>query len=311
VLLQPIRWSGTATPAEQKLLEDRVLATVELLLSERGDELVHREEIEAELQAHPELKGCTEARCLLRLGDRFSAERVVTIAVERSGSGKKPDWNVRVDQFLVAPAHGEPTTELPCKACTADAVVGDLSHILDPLLTPKPEEAVCTVIVTAKPGSVVKVDGVEMGTAPFHHTLGTQHREVTVEGKTRSLECMAGADLQLEMGLPEAPSPAPVRRRVPVLKIVGGALLVLGVAGLIAGGVDLARDGNGTCDKAAGQRRCPQVYDTSGAGAALTGLGVAAVVGGVAVFTVDALRKPRAYVSIGKDQVLLTIGGAL
>jgi hypothetical protein len=93
---------------------------------------------------------------------------------------------------------------------------------------------------------------------------------------------------------------------------VGASLLVLGVAGVIGGAVDLARDGKGTCNMAPGQRRCPQVYDTFKSGAALTGLGVAGVVAGAVVLSLDALRgRPRAYVSVGRDFAYLSVGGEL
>src|SRR5437660_9879007 len=83
ILLQPLRFSGPVTPAEEKLLQERVFDAVELLLSERGDELVHREDLLAQLQAHPELKDCAQPRCLLQLGDHFGAERVLTVFIER------------------------------------------------------------------------------------------------------------------------------------------------------------------------------------------------------------------------------------
>ena len=61
-----------------------------------------------------------------------------------------------------------------------------------------------------------------------------------------------------------------------------------------------------------GQKRCPQVYDTFAPGAALTGVGVAAVAAGAVTLAVDALRgKPRAYVSVGRDFAYFSVGGEL
>src|SRR5437868_3057493 len=89
ILLEPLRFAGEVSPAEQKLLQERVFDAVELLLSERGDELVHREDLLAEIEAHPALKDCLEARCLLQLGDHFSAERVLTISVQKGGTARR------------------------------------------------------------------------------------------------------------------------------------------------------------------------------------------------------------------------------
>jgi hypothetical protein len=316
ILLQPLRFTGNPAPAEEKLLQERVFDTAELMLSERGDELVHREDLVNELSGHPELKDCAQPRCLLALGDRFSAERVITITLARSGTAKKADWNVRVDQFLVATAHSAPPTELPCNSCSADELLGDLSHILDPLLMARPPDPVCTLTVQAKPGTPVQVDGTELGAAPFSHTVAAGHHDVSAGGQSSSLECGEGSQQQLSLQenivTPPPPAPPAPRRRSPLLKIVGASLLVLGVAGVIGGAVDLARNGNGTCDKAPGQRRCPQVYDTFTAGAALTGVGAAGVVAGAVVLSLDALRgRPRAYVSVGRDFAYLSVGGEL
>jgi hypothetical protein len=314
ILLQPLRFAGPVTPAEDKLLQERVFNAVELMLSEWGDELVHREDVLAEVQAHPELKDCAQPRCLLQLGDRFNAERVLTIFIERATGAKRVDWTVHVDQFLVAGAHDAPGTELPCHACNADKLLGDLTHLLDPLLAPGPPEPVCRVSVSAPAGTVVQIDGTPLGPAPFAHTLARGHHEVAAGKLSRPIECAAGGDLQVAL-MPEAAKPlalAVAPRRSPALKILGASLIVLGVAGVIAGGVDLSRNGQGTCDKAPGQKRCPQVYDTFAPGAALTGVGVAGVVAGAAVLTVDALRnRPRAYVSVGRDYAVLSVGGEL
>jgi hypothetical protein len=313
ILLQPLRFAGPVAPAEEKMLQERVFDTVELLLSQQGDELVHREEVMAEVQAHPELKDCAQPRCLLSLGDHFKAERVLTIFIERGGAGKRADWTVHVDQFLIDTAHDAPATELPCQGCAADKLLGDLSHLLDPLLMPKPLDPVCRVSVSAPPGTEVQLDGTPLGAAPFSHSIAAGHHEVAAGKLSRAIDCTAGGEVQVSL-MPEVSKPPPLvaRRRSPALKILGASLIVLGVAGVIAGGVDLARNGEGTCDKAPGQKRCPEVYDTFVPGAALTALGVAGVAAGGAVLAVDALRsRPRAYVSVGRDFALLTVGGEL
>jgi hypothetical protein len=301
--LERINFIGNASPAERKLLDDRVWDTVEFLLSERGFELVHREDLVVELAEHPELKGCTEPRCRMRLGDLSHAERVLSVRITRSGPAKKGDWSVKIEQFAVAAARVLPSSEVPCNSCTADELIGDLSHALDPLLKAPTPTAVCRLTVaTEPPGATVRVDGMPLGETPFMHTVEAGRHAIEVERAggppaSSSVDCAAGGkelvSLDLKPAVPAqvmAAQPAP--RRSWALKGVGAGLLALGAAGVIAGAVDLSLDGKGNCDKAAGQKQCPQLYDTRTAGLALTVVGALAVAGGVTVLVLDALRKP-------------------
>jgi hypothetical protein len=299
--------TGNVTPAEKKLLDDRIWDTVEFLLADRGVELMHREDLVAELAEHSELKGCTEPRCRMQLGDLAHVERVLSVRIERSGPAARGDWNVKIEQFAVAAAHAMPAADVPCRSCTADELIGDLSHALDPLLRAPTPSSVCQLMVATEPsGAAVRIDGTLLGETPFSHTVEAGHHAVAVDRAgwspaTSTVDCRANGSevLALDLKPPGVPAPTvvaePVRappRRSWLLKGLGAGLLALGAAGVIAGAVDLSLDGSGSCSKAAGQKECPQLYNTGSLGIGLTVVGALAVAGGVTALVVDAIRKP-------------------
>jgi hypothetical protein len=321
-VLRDVRIEGNATDAEKKLLQERVWLTIELIVSQRSDELVHPEEVEAALKDNPQLKSCFDARCGAELGVLLNADKLLSIGIERSGAPDKGDWMVRVWNFDVRALQVGAAVDLPCKGSSADELLGDLSHSLEPALVLQ-SGAMCMLKVTSKPdGATVSVGGNAVGATPFQHTVMPGKHTIAVEksGFTRGedeLECPAGSVQNLSFGLtpggaavvhkeqPQKPSPA--------LKIAGAVLIVAGVAGLAAGAAELYLDGRGTCDLAAGQTQCPQIYDTKLAGGVLAGVGAAAVVAGVAVIVVDAVRKPSrvtADVGIARSGVYAGIRGS-
>jgi hypothetical protein len=305
--LEPLRFTGNATAEERKLLADRVFDTIELLSGNHGIELVHREDLIADLAEHPDLKECAEPRCRKRLGDVARAERVVSIQVDRSGPRGRGEWNVKIEQFAVAAAHALPFAEVPCRSCTVDELVGDLSHALDPLLAAPTPLSVCRLTVATEPsGAAVKVDGTLLGETPFLHTVQAGRRTVAVERAgsppaTSTVECPAGGSELVSLDLAPTVARAAIRppERSPALRSrllvgLGAALVAVGAAGLVAGAVNLSLDGTGSCDKSSGQTECKKLYDTRTLGAAFTALGAAALVGGEVLLVLDAVRRtPR------------------
>jgi hypothetical protein len=319
--LDQLHLSGNVSAAERKVLEERVWNTVELLVADANAELVHREDLTAAIARHPELKSCDEARCWLRLGDLLGVARVIAVTAERSGPEPRGEWKVRVDEVVVPTARALPSLDVPCHSCTADELVGDLSHAIGPLLKIEPPGPLCTLTVTSEPaGATVRLDATTVGATPFTHTVepGARKVKAVLPGYSPAedgADCPAGGRASVNLTLtsaeampfPVAEAPAPARRS-PALKIVGATLLVLGAAGVIAGAIGLARDGTGSCDKTGTQKQCPEIYDTGVAGGALVGVGAAGLVAGAAVLIVDGVRKPRVAADLRIGPNLAVVG---
>ncbi len=330
-VLRDLRIEGNATDDEKKLLHERIWSTIELIVSEGRDELAHEEDVTAALAEHPDLKGCNDARCGAALGELIKADKVLSIAIERSGVAGKGDWMVRVWHLDVRALKVGAPIELPCRACGAEDLLGDLSHSLSPALQIE-TGVMCTVKVTSRPpGATVSMEGTIIGETPFQHTLLPGRHAVAVEkqGFSRGeddLDCPPGSMQNMAFALTagggavvhqEAPPPAP-EHRSPALKAVGATLVVLGVAGIAAGAAELYLDGRGSCSLATGQKECPSVYDTKTIGGALVGVGAAGLVGGVITLVVDAMRgKPAASgahvsadVRVGPSQASMGVKGS-
>jgi hypothetical protein len=320
--LRDVRVEGNATPAEKKLLEERILTTVELLIGEKGNEMAHTEEVTAALYRAPHLKSCFDVRCGAELGDMLKADKILSIGVERSGAAGKGDWMVRVWHFDVRSLKVGASVDLPCKACDAQTVVGDLSHSLGPALQTE-AGTMCTVKVTSKPeGAVVALSGTPVGVTPFQHTVMPGKHKISVEKEGFShgedeVDCPPGSMQNMSFALTpgggsvhqEAPP-----KRSPVLKIVGATLIVLGAAGVAAGAAELYLDGKGTCTLAAGQTQCKEVYDTKTIGGALVGVGAAGIVAGIVTLVVDGVRgkpsKVTADVRLGPSSGFVGVRGS-
>jgi hypothetical protein len=324
--LRDLRVEGNATADERKLLTERVFSTVELMVSDQGDELVHPEDVIAGMAGHADWKTCFDARCGLEVGEALKVDKVLSIGIERSGAQPKGEWTVRIWHFDVRSLRVLPSTDLPCHACTAEEVLGDLSHSLEPVLK-SAAVPVCTLKIAARPeGSKVSIDATPMGEAPFTHTIAAGRHEISVERKGFSrgedaVDCPAGSSQSVVFALTEGvglvrreEAPAPTGKRSPALKALGASLLVLGVAGIAAGAAELAIDGKGTCSLSSGRTQCKEVYDTGAAGAALVALGGVAVVGGAITFVVDAMRarpsRVQADVRVGPQTAYAGVRGS-
>jgi hypothetical protein len=258
-------------------------------------------------------------RCASELATLLRADKILSIGIERSGVAGKGDWMVRVWHFSPRSLKVA-ALDLPFSGSDADQVLGDLSHALGPALTLE-SGAMCTLKVTSRPeGATVFVEGTIVGVTPFQHTLLPGKHAIAVEktGFSRGedeLECPAGSLQNLSFGLTEGggavvhkEKETPPPRKSPALKIAGVVLIVAGAAGIGAGAAELYLDGRGTCNLAAGQTQCPEVYDTKLAGGVLVGVGAAAAVAGVVTLIVDAVRKPPATNAAAAPSVSADVG---
>lgn len=310
--IHQLRVDGNVSELDRKILEKEVRNAVEFVIAgSNGDYLAHEEDVVPVLALSPELKTCFDAACTVRLGDLLKVQRMLSIVITRSGAMPKGEWIVKVSQFAVDSVRSLGTAELPCHNCTRDELVGDFNRFLDPLFKGEPEALpLCSLKVSSRPpGANVVLDATTVGVTPFEHSITAGKHVVAVEktGFARGeadLECPASTVqntvFALTEGLTQLVRQEPIREPVhhsPALKIVGGALLVLGAAGVIAGAIDLARDGKGTCDLTNGHTQCPSTYDTGPTGAALVGVGAVGVVGGIVALAIDAVRGRPARVS--------------
>jgi tetratricopeptide (TPR) repeat protein len=106
---------------------------------------------------------------------------------------------------------------------------------------------------------------------------------------------------------PPPPPPAKATHKWWMLGL-GAGLLGVGAAGIGTGAAALAVNGHGSCSLAAGQVRCPQVYNTGAEGGALLGVGLVAAVGGAVLI---ALEEKRFHSAVHADVSLSPSGGAL
>jgi PEGA domain len=306
-VLRDVRLEGNPSDAERKMLQERVFSTVEMIVGEQGDELVHAEDVLGTLGSHPELKTCFDVRCGSELATLMRADKILSIGIERSGVAGKGDWMVRVWHFSPRSLKVA-ALDLPFSGVDADQLLGELSRSLGPSLVLE-SGAMCTLKISSRPeGATVYVAGTIVGVTPYQHTILPGRHAISVEKTGFSkgedeLDCPAGSLQNLSFAL-TAGGGAVVHKeqetapkKSPALKIAGVVLVVLGAAGVAAGAAELYLDGRGTCNLAAGQTQCPEVYDTKLAGGALVGAGAAAVAAGVITLVVDAVRKPKAPVS--------------
>jgi hypothetical protein len=154
------------------------------------------------------------------------------------------------------------------------------------------------LLVVGPAGAEVSVGGAVVGRLPLAAPLRVPEGPVRVRGTAlghnpAEVEATVSGDAEttvtLDLGPPRSPAlpAAPIIDDEPLSQLsparwkawTGGSLLAASAAALIAGGVWLAVDNNGTCTAPAGAR-CEHLYDTKTQGWIALGVGVAAGVGG-------------------------------
>jgi hypothetical protein len=248
-VLRDVRVEGNASDAEKQLLHERVWSTIELIVSENRDELVHAEDVAAALAQHPELTSCFDLRCGFALGELLRADKVLSVGIERSGPADKGDWMVRVWHVDVRALQVGASVDLPCHACSPDDLLGDLSHSLAPALQLQ-HGPLCTLkVVSRPPGATVGLAGTIVGETPFEHTVAPGKHPLSVEkqGFSRGedeIDCPRASTQNVVFaltqggGLVHQELPPPPKRS-PALKVVGALLVVAGAGGVAAGAAEL------------------------------------------------------------------------
>jgi hypothetical protein len=254
-------------------------------------------EVNRVLQNHPELRNCRDDRCWLRLGDLLEANRLLSVRLIRAVNNT---WDVNILNYAVDSVELVKTVSTRCNVCTRNDLWNEIVNDLSIILQNDPKKPLCKVKIESVPeGSTVYVDGTEVGTAPFKHSLAAGRHGFSVtrdrfaKGEAES-ECAANTETQIAFTLtPEKstfvtrakpagdgttnitlPPPPPGNRRK--LLIAAGAvsigLFVASTVGLI---YEASRNGNSVCTP--GQRCGEQIDSTSGIALSAVGMGVSAV----------------------------------
>jgi hypothetical protein len=314
-----IVFDGPVSAEDRAKIETRLPAVIGLLLGQRNADAVRDEDVKKVLEAHPELRSCNTDRCYLRLGDLLRADRLMTIRVERVEEPPSNwKWLVHILNYAVDQAEIVGTAVVPCNQCKADDLVNDVSNSFQPVFngdTPKP---LCKLSVgSLPPGATVSIDTIELGQTPFQHTVAAGRHTISVEherfakGQAES-DCKPNQGLDIAFTLDSKQTTAEAKNvdlsgadlhsatdhHAPQvsngLRIAGGTLVGVGVAGLVTGIALVSIDHHGTCSPTGDHLQCPDRYATATPGYVAIGLGAAALVGGAIALILDHNHREKA-----------------
>jgi hypothetical protein len=280
--------SGDGEP----MLRQQLLRSLTGGLAAGGLRVVDHDAVRAALTETPELAGCTSTTCLSRIGVRVGATYFVRAQVEASGSS----YTIALE-LLSAEVEGALVMRLEdsCSVCTIMELNDRVSGLARKLVELPPAQPTPVVIDAQPRGARLVIDGRDVGVAPYRGQLSPGEHAVaatlggwTPADKTIVVSADASREPQtfeLTLAPLAAVSSAPEgdrqgtpgRRYRPWKWAAAG-----GAAAALIGGISLlALDGNGACDRPAGQTQCPELYDTWAAGVlgVLTGLGLGATSG--------------------------------
>jgi hypothetical protein len=229
--------------------------------------------------------GCTEPDCLREMAEKLSARYLVAARVEESAKS----FEIRLDLYTGRSGGVVGTSRERCEICGAEEVGEKMSLAAAALrsrLLMLSRAPVRFVIRTRPHGAAIKIDDKPAGETPIDITLAAGAHRMFIEREgffplERAFTVTSGVDETLDLDLVRLPSPFPFRA-------AGWSALAVGTV-LAAGGVYLLQlDGTEvSCSSALKdqENRCPRVYRTNAAGAALLGASaVSATLGGVWLF---------------------------
>lgn len=196
---------------------------------------------------------------------------------------------VRVDQRCELCGIGEAAQQL---ADLAAAVAAKLDALA---------AAPATLAIESVPnGAAITLDGAKLGAAPLLREVvpGTHDVTASLAGhrtQTRAIAAAAGVQQLVRFELLATTQPRSDRKP---LRRLGWALLGLGAAGVIVGAPLVAIDGRPVTGNCTGENVnafgvCKYRHDTLAGGAALIGIGAAAIVAGTVIAIVTHARKRK------------------
>jgi hypothetical protein len=287
--------AGDADPG----LKSAIAAALARGLDDAGAPHVTADVVAAALRARSELVGCTSTTCLAKLGSIVGASRFVTARVETAGAAYNVELTVLTVDGPVA------RTSAKCEVCTMSDLGDLLAKKTQTLITQPGAQPVAITLATTPAGGDVAVSPGEnagplrpLGKAPAQISLapGTYLVEVRLAGYSVLRKTITVSDtgepqsFELALAPADAGGPEGAAPRFAIWKwATGGAAAVALVSGLVV----LSYDGGQAC----GTPPCPQVYETTGRGLALVGVGVLAGAAAGWMFWSDHERSARAVVA--------------
>lgn len=232
---------------------------------------------------------CADAACVrTEAAGARSAVRVAIIVDDR---------NYAIAIELLDPRTGEPTatTQARCELCgTAElaTLLGDQLAAIAPKLAPDEPPPPRLTAASDPSGARVRIGDRELGRTPLSVEIPTGSHELVFdkhgyETVKRPIDALPGVDENVHVVLPRAGKP---------LRAAGGALLGGGALMLGAGAVLLAIDGHPYRGRCSGDDidfagRCRFRHDTQAVGIAITSIGGALLVAGIAMLVARGRRR--------------------
>ena len=253
------------------------------------------------------LRRCSEPDCLRELAEKVNARYLVG----RPGGGERQDLrdHARPVRRPHRCAWSGPTRER-CEICGAEEVGEKMSLAAAALrarLSVLARAPVRFVIRTHPHGAAIKIDDRPVGETPVDVTLAAGAHRMFIEREgffplERSFTVTSGVDETLDLDLVSLPSPFPYRAAgwsalAAGTVLAAGGVYLLGLDGRRSPAPPSVQDGGG---------RCPRVYRTNVAGAALLGASaVSATLGGVWLFLAPPASRQRARSFRGRSRPVL------
>ncbi len=287
-----------------------------------GWEVVAREDVAKKLKGSPELIGCVTTTCLEEIGEMVGTSRFVRVRITAAGA----TYTIEIELFAADVATGPiARLEKACAPCTFDEA-NELMSEAARQLREGAGDRVLVRVASDPPGAVIELDGVALGVAPLETEVlpGDHVFRAKLAGRadalmTTSIEVQRGGAAQVVALTLPPPESVPdgggagaggdhgddgsdAQRPYKMWKwaATGGAAIAL-----VSGIVLLSMDGDGIgCPPGPGQ--CPDHYETTAGGAALTLTGAA--LGGVATWMFLKDRPQADAATVGARP---TSGGAL
>lgn len=287
-------------------------------LAQEVDDLVQRERLSPfpvklamERAGTTPSSGCIEVpSCLGKLAQKNELEYVLSIRIGQRAAGQP--WQFLIDVLDAGVGESAAHSDTACVTCGLDKAVAALRTALPALLTEARRRPRAELrVASTPPGAEVRAGGRLLGTTPLSHLVwaGSLEVELTLPGhEPQRLQAVVSEDKptalqftlqpQVDEPVPQPLLVAPVLQREagrPRWRVaVGGTALGLGAVLIGFGGSALAVANSCVPGTPPEAEACRQLFDTTGVGGALLGVGLGAGLAGVLLLAIPERRRAAA-----------------